>query len=152
MITALAFTALVTPYEVALLETQLNPLFVVNRVVDGIFLIDMALQLFVVIALDTPEGTFYVKERKKIALRYLRGWFGLDLISILPFDLVGMLVGSGDVARLKSIRLIRLFRLILISSVRHGAANCSSKTAGPVALRLSKFAFEHLVFEVTGPF
>ena len=41
VIAALWFTAMVTPYEVALLETELNPLFFVNRAIDCIFLVDM---------------------------------------------------------------------------------------------------------------
>ena len=38
---ALVFTALVTPYEVAMLETRENPLFYVNRFIDLIFYIDI---------------------------------------------------------------------------------------------------------------
>ncbi len=39
MVVAVLFTATVTPFEVAFLETSLNGLFVVNRIVDVIFLI-----------------------------------------------------------------------------------------------------------------
>ena len=38
---ALLFTALVTPYEVSLLQAKLDGLFYVNRVVDMIFAIDV---------------------------------------------------------------------------------------------------------------
>ena len=38
---ALFFTAVVTPYEVALLETRPDGLFMINRLVDLIFLADM---------------------------------------------------------------------------------------------------------------
>ena len=41
---ALLFTATVTPYEVALLQPVFDPLFIVNRVVDGIFAIDVLVQ------------------------------------------------------------------------------------------------------------
>eukprot|EP00965_Chrysotila_dentata_P222733 6193142-Pleurochrysis_carterae.AAC.2 len=44
---ALVFTALVTPYEVAFLSaasSPLDPLFIINRVVDLIFLADMVVQ------------------------------------------------------------------------------------------------------------
>ena len=43
---ALFFTALVTPYEVSFLsqpETMADPLFVINRLVDTLFLIDMVI-------------------------------------------------------------------------------------------------------------
>ncbi len=39
IILLLLFTATVTPFEVAFLETSLNGLFVVNRVVDVSFII-----------------------------------------------------------------------------------------------------------------
>ena len=45
----LIFTAIVTPFEVALLPSPTDaaePLFVINRVVDFIFTVDMVLQFF----------------------------------------------------------------------------------------------------------
>ena len=41
---ALIFTALITPYELAFLEPELNALFVVNRLIDLTFVIDMVFQ------------------------------------------------------------------------------------------------------------
>ena len=44
---ALVFTAIVTPYEVSLLEepkTASDPLFIINRFIDAIFFIDMCIQ------------------------------------------------------------------------------------------------------------
>lgn len=89
VIMALIFTALVTPYEVALLDTHLNPLFVVNRLIDTTFVIDMALQLMVVQEVQTPEGTELIRTRSGLAKRYLRTWFCIDFVSILPMDLIG---------------------------------------------------------------
>ena len=46
---ALCFTAIITPYEVGFLELSTSPLdglFIVNRVVDVIFLIDLVLHFF----------------------------------------------------------------------------------------------------------
>ena len=47
--TALIFTAVVTPFEVSFLEpaeTMLDGLWLINRLVDAIFVVDMALQFF----------------------------------------------------------------------------------------------------------
>ena len=43
MMLLLIFTAIVTPYEVALLDTELNALFYLNRVVDVSFIMDMVM-------------------------------------------------------------------------------------------------------------
>ena len=53
---ALIFTAIVTPFEVGFLpppERADEPLFVINRIIDVLFAIDMILQFFVMIPKDT---------------------------------------------------------------------------------------------------
>ena len=54
--------------------------------IDMIFLIDLILQFFMTI----PECDMKneVDDRRKIAIAYLKGWFIVDLLSILPFDLL----------------------------------------------------------------
>ena len=54
-----------------------------------------------------PLATYYllltrpqVSDPKRIASHYLRGWFTLDLVSILPFQVVGLIVG-GEISKLK---------------------------------------------------
>ena len=41
----------------------------------------------------------------------------LDVISILPFDVVGMAVRSRDVQKLKTVRIVRLMRLVKLVRV-----------------------------------
>ena len=41
LVVALLFTSIVTPYEVALITTEINFAFLLNRVVDLIFLVDL---------------------------------------------------------------------------------------------------------------
>jgi hypothetical protein len=53
---ALVFVALVTPLEVGFLDTAssaLDPLFLTNRLVDVVFVVDLVLQFFLV----TPHGS-----------------------------------------------------------------------------------------------
>ena len=58
---ALIFTATITPYEVGFLPTAdslLNPLFLLNRVVDVIFILDMLIQFFTMYSHEvTTRGT-----------------------------------------------------------------------------------------------
>ena len=115
---ALLFTALVTPYEVALLPTKLNGLFAVNRCVDAIFVCDMVINFFLAFRDESPSGgRRLVKDFKTIRRRYLSGWFSIDLISVLPFDLLGFFSGSALLTRFKLVRVLRLMRLLKLARV-----------------------------------
>ena len=89
---ALIYTAAVTPYEVSFLDsvTREGPwtLFTLNRVIDCIFIVDMGLQFVIMQQVDTKKGTdinsFWEYRVSKLARRYLRMWFWIDLFSILP--------------------------------------------------------------------
>jgi hypothetical protein len=97
---AILFTAFVTPYEVALLPMATSPtetLFLINRFLDVIFIIDMYVQFVLIYSVGSnAEGLRWVEEPRIIACTYLRGWFALDLTSIAvsAVDLVG-LQGGG---------------------------------------------------------
>ena len=38
-------------------------LFWVNRIVDAVSLVDMGLQPFIIVEVETPESTFYVRDK-----------------------------------------------------------------------------------------
>ena len=40
------------------------------------------------------------------------GWFTIDLVSIFPFDLIGIAMESGNASDLKILRVVRCLRLI----------------------------------------
>ena len=117
------FTALVTPFELGFLEGpktwgEVDALFFVNRFIDLIFFKDMVMNFFLAFR-DTSQDTRgrLVKDLPSIRRRYLRSWFTLDLVSILPFDILGMSFDSDVVSSLKIIRVIRLLRLLKLVRV-----------------------------------
>lgn len=114
---ALIFTALVTPYEVACLSAQLNGLFFVNRLIDGIFIVDMFLQFFTAYKTDKKHGNQWVKDLARIRRHYLKGWFAIDLVSVIPFDLLDMYADLGAASYLKILRIIRVLRLLKLLRV-----------------------------------
>ena len=72
----------------------------------------------------------WVDEPKLIVCHYLKGWFVLDIISILPFDLASLKdpnedpdaeSSSSDLSVLKLVRIIRLLRLIKLVRLVRGA-------------------------------
>ena len=85
---ALIYTAVITPWETAFITVdETRPpwgegWFLINRLVDLIFLIDMILQFFIMYPLEQKTATsqiVYVTDRRKIANYYLLGWFPLDV-------------------------------------------------------------------------
>jgi len=66
-----------------------DPLFWINKVVDVCFIMDMVLQFYLI---PPDVDTTGVKDEEsradlKVELRsrYLKGWFGIDLVSIFPY-------------------------------------------------------------------
>ena len=89
MMLLLAFTATVTPWEVAFNGTTvLDTLFVINRVVDSFFVFDMCLQFFIEFQYNDTGG--WIRDHKLIAKKYLTGWFILDFVSVFPFFLLSL--------------------------------------------------------------
>eukprot|EP00931_Biecheleriopsis_adriatica_P077277 TRINITY_DN5086_c0_g1_i8.p1 TRINITY_DN5086_c0_g1~~TRINITY_DN5086_c0_g1_i8.p1 ORF type:complete len:846 (+),score=137.95 TRINITY_DN5086_c0_g1_i8:183-2540(+) len=119
----LVFTSLVTPYEIAFFENEEGTFAVLlqfmNRVIDAVFIIDMAMQFFLMVKKQTRQGTIWLKSRRAIARLYFRTWFFVDLLSILPYDYLTTLDtgGHGGLSNLKFMRLLRVLRLFKLSRI-----------------------------------
>ena len=77
----------------------------VNHIIDFFFLID------IIITFNSEyinENYALVCDRKVIAINYLKGWFFIDVLSILPFD---EFVETGDKKYHKLARVARIGRL-----------------------------------------
>ena len=79
---ALVFTAVVTPYEVGFLPASTSPsegLFIINRIVDSVFVIDLVLQFFLMYhqQVITEGAALLVWEIRldRIAHKYVTSWF-----------------------------------------------------------------------------
>lgn len=124
MVLLLFFTSTVTPYEACFMKSGgFDGLFYINRVVDLGFLIDMALQ-FNTIIIDR-DGTM-ITDRSVITTRYLKGWFPIDLLSVMPvpFDILSAADAAAGVSedvkgdsKIKMLRFTRLFRLIKLARI-----------------------------------
>lgn len=115
---ALLYTSIVTPYEVGFMDsTGVTGLFIFNRGIDVLFLKDMIMQFFLKTQVHELKGTVWIKDRKKIAEKYLKGWFFIDLFSILPFDVLGMVMDNPEIKKLKAVRIVRLLRLLKLVRV-----------------------------------
>ena len=130
---ALLFTAIVTPFEVGFMDSPETPdtLFVLNRIVDVVFIFDMVFQFFLMYRRggggDGNDATNAAWETspRRIARRYLFGegtipigWFYIDFFSIVPsyFDIEPLVRGNDPTSdttseTLKAVRVARALRL-----------------------------------------
>jgi potassium voltage-gated channel Eag-related subfamily H protein 7 len=124
---ALIYTAIVTPYDVAFLappspsEQWSDTLFLCNRAVDIIFIIDVLFQFRTAYKSVHPtKGVAWITDPKAIALHYVRSsWFYLDVFSILTslFDIVG----GEDTQGLMALRIVRVLRLAKLVRLARGS-------------------------------
>mmetsp|Transcript_23006 Transcript_23006/g.51880 ORF Transcript_23006/g.51880 Transcript_23006/m.51880 type:complete len:641 (+) Transcript_23006:272-2194(+) len=116
---ALLFTAIVTPYEVACLGAEApadtpflvllsDGLWVINQLVNLVFVVDMFLSFQTMYRESARRGGGVVKDLRKIRRRYVRGWFAVDVVSIVPFSYIP---GAGSLGILRVVRVLRLLKL-----------------------------------------
>eukprot|EP00937_MAST-01D_sp_MAST-1D-sp2_P003836 g3836.t1 len=122
IVLALLFTAIVTPYEVSVMKAisypQVDALFVVNRFVDIIFVVDIVLKFFTMYRQPNSKGGGWVRNQRLIARHYARRWFAVDLVSVLPFDIVAYSLGSASkLSKYKLLRVVRLLRLLKLMRI-----------------------------------
>lgn len=91
-----------------------KPWQVTNYTIDILFLADIFINFNLATYNDDME---VIEDRATIAKDYLKGWFAVDLIAILPFDLMA---SSGESTRLvRMSRLGRIYKILkLIKLVR----------------------------------
>lgn len=149
----LLFVAVTLPFRLAFYEKDDLTWKVLNGVVDGSFAIDIVLTFFTAIPDQLSRG--YITDKKKIALVYLKSWFIIDIISILPIDLIvanasSKLMGVlkfGRFARfakiMRLLKVIRMARLFRLCKDRNRMARSAEKfgNVNPIVGRLLVFLF-----------
>ncbi|XP_019673644.2 potassium voltage-gated channel subfamily H member 6 [Felis catus] len=118
------YTAIFTPYSAAFLlsdqdESQrmdcgytCSPLTVVDLIVDIMFVVDIVIN-FRTTYVNTNDEV--VSHPRRIAIHYFKGWFLIDMVAAIPFDLLIFRTGSDEtttlIGLLKTARLLRLVRV-----------------------------------------
>lgn len=104
VIIALWYVTFVTPVEVCFWDASeflstSTVLMVLNRLMDVVFVLDMLITFFVPYRASRAEGGLLITDNRRIAMHYLKGWFGLDLFTSIPYDLIVevMVVEEADV-------------------------------------------------------
>lgn len=106
------YVIIVLPYKFSFVEDPSVAWEIFDYCVDGLFLIDIILTFFHSY-LDQDEQPVY--SLKKIAKRYIKFWFWLDTLSILPLELF---IANGDLTILLRVsRLNKIYKLVRISKM-----------------------------------
>uniref|UniRef100_A0A3B5Q283 Voltage-gated inwardly rectifying potassium channel KCNH2 n=1 Tax=Xiphophorus maculatus TaxID=8083 RepID=A0A3B5Q283_XIPMA len=117
------YTAILTPYSAAFLLNDheevakqncgysCSPLNVVDLIVDIMFIIDILIN-FRTTYVNTNDEV--VSHPVRIAVHYFKGWFLIDMVAAIPFDL--LIYRNGEetttlIGLLKTARLLRLVRV-----------------------------------------
>ena len=93
-------------------KVEVDALFVINQVVALIFVADMGINFRLPYKEPIKGGASEGPD--EIAVKYLSSWFWIDLVSIVPFDIMTVAgvfgpqeAGAGsDVSKLKAVKLI----------------------------------------------
>ncbi|XP_057304856.1 potassium voltage-gated channel unc-103-like isoform X2 [Hydractinia symbiolongicarpus] len=104
-----AYNAIIVPLNVAF---TINTLLVLDLILELIFMCDIVVN-FRTTYIEPKTGKL-VTNPSDISKNYLKGWFLVDCIATVPFELIMLLNNSllPYVAVLKIFRLLRLFRVI----------------------------------------
>jgi len=113
----LFFTAVVTPVEISFLKPEFGTLFVLNRIVEVLFLKDMTMNFF--LKDPRPAHATFKRSSRDLVKTYMRGWFIVDFLALLPYeylpDLVGLFLDDAPLGRFKAFELLRFLRLIKLT-------------------------------------
>ena len=110
------YSAIITPYEIAFSDSNKSSWFEI--LIDIFLAIDIVLTFF---SAYTDEEENLVKNHKKIIKKYLKSWFIIDIISVLPLNNLfknGKYSGLTKISKLpKLYRLIKLTKLLRMTKM-----------------------------------
>jgi len=81
------------------------------------------LQFFLKVEVQRPNrgGTIMIRDPKMLRMRYLKSWFAVDFVSVLPFDAVSLALSSNrqnirfeEAKLLRCIKLLRAIKLVRV--------------------------------------
>ena len=121
VLTFILWDIIVAPYEISFSTDPTGFVKVVNDIITCCFILD--------ILLNFNTGYYskgqVVVDRKKIATKYMKRWFWLDIIASFPYEIVADAFISGDddeqisdgVQLLKIIRVFKLLKILRVLRV-----------------------------------
>lgn len=105
----LLYTCAATPIRIAFVHEDTLYWSIQKWLVDALFFLDIC----IIFNTAYQDDDFITRDdRKDIAIKYLSGWFTLDILSIAPFDLISLRSEDTSIDNLNTIvRLTKIGRI-----------------------------------------
>jgi hypothetical protein len=82
----LLFTCFVTPYRIAFINSDNTTWRVINICIDFLFFVDI---IIIFNSAYSDENDFkLVTDRKAIALNYIKSWLFVDILAVVPVEII----------------------------------------------------------------
>lgn len=110
------YSVIVIPFRIGFNSKVTGPTLIFDACVTVAFFVDICVSFNTNYVDNKTDITVY--DRKSIALRYMKGWFLVDLASTIPFDqLLEVIMHNSDsnLTAIRLVRMLRLFRLFKLS-------------------------------------
>ena len=107
----LIFACIVTPYRIAFVEKDALDWIIINGFVDFLFLMDILI-IFNTAFYDEDFST--IDCRKQISMQYIQSWFFIDVLSIIPFDLI-LSASKRSTSMARIMRIGRMYKLVKLT-------------------------------------
>ena len=147
IIVCVVYNCLVIPLRLAFgdEDEDFSALAFVDWFVDFLFLADIYLNFHT----GFDDDGIIITDKTEVRRRYMRTWFGFDLLISLPLDLPFALAG-GDRSQRLYFRIPRLLRLLRVPRALRYLSHWDDKLAiDGAALRMSKLIFMILMYAHT---
>ena len=106
------YTAIYMPIRIAFMSEQkvTHSQTIFDVTTDIIFIVDICLNFLMI---DEDQNGELIVNKKKIATRYLKSWFAIDLLSSLPVSLIMFIIDleSDELVSFRIIKLAKMARL-----------------------------------------
>ena len=130
------FTGIEIPLRLAFSYPTGTSIFWAELLISTSFALDILINFHVAY----KSGNRYITSKSKIASKYLRGWFSIDLIATIPFFLFTGFVAVESTHTLRILRLFQLNRIIKLLGVVRFTKNWQKQHAlNPSKYRLVFF-------------
>ncbi|CAI5446203.1 unnamed protein product [Caenorhabditis angaria] len=139
------YTAIFTPYVAAFLLPEIQKSFRTTKFADPLEIVDLIVDIMFIVDIIINFRTTYVNENDevvshpgKIANHYFKGWFIIDMIAAVPFDL--LLVNPNNEETTTLIGLLKTARLLRLVRVARKLDRYSEYGAAVLLLLMATFA------------
>ncbi|XP_046397487.1 potassium voltage-gated channel subfamily H member 4 [Ischnura elegans] len=138
MLLATTYVAVAVPYNASFVASDGRPSVVSDVLVEALFILDIILNFRTTYVSGKGE---VVSDGRSIALHYVRGWFLVDLLAALPFDLLyaSDLYGGEDSGHGGRVHLLKLTRLLRLARLLQRMDRHSQHSAAILSLLMLSF-------------